>query len=210
MMMMKVADIMTKDVITIRSSATVSMAVKLMRDKKIHTLIVQRRHPQDAYGIITDSDIVNEVIASGKNPKQVRVYEIMTKPCLVLNPDLGVEYAAKLFKNHGIRCAPVIKDELLGIVSIVDILNKSEFLNNPIEDQLQQEIEEKISQARKLCQEFSHDSQACQEAWLLVEELEAEASFYQNKKPEKTALETYLEEHPSAAETLTLENWCSG
>ena len=209
-MMKKVADIMTKDVITIRSSATVSMAVQLMREKKIHTLIVQRRHLRDAYGIITDSDIVNEVIASGKDPKQVRVYEIMTKPCLVLNPDLGVEYAARLFKNHEIRCAPVIKDELLGIVSVVDILNKSEFLNNPIEDQLQQEIEDKTSQARKLCQEFSHDSQACKEAWLLVEELEAEISFHQNKKPEKTALETYLEEYPEAAETLTLENWCSG
>ncbi|MGB5596102.1 MAG: CBS domain-containing protein [Crocosphaera sp.] len=207
---MKVSDIMTKDVITIRSSATVKEAVKLMREKKIHTLIVQRRHPQDAYGIITDSDIVNEVIASGKDPKQVRVYEIMTKPCLVLNPDLGVEYAAKLFKNLGIRCAPVIKDELLGIVSVIDILHKSDFLKNPVEPKLQQQIEQKIAEARAICQEFDYDSQACKEAWLLVEELEAEASFHQNKKPEKTALETYLEEYPEAAETFTLENWCSG
>ncbi len=208
--MMKVADIMTTDVITIRSSATVSIAVKLMREKTIHTLIVERRHPQDAYGMITDSDIINEVVASGKNPKHVRVYEIMTKPCLVLNPDLGVEYAAKLFKNSGIRCAPVIKGELLGIVSIFDILNKSEFLNNPIDEQFQKQIEDKINEARKICQTFSHESQACKEAWLLVEELEAEASFYTNKKPKKTALETYLEEYPEATETLTLDNWCSG
>lgn len=208
--MMKVADIMTKDVITIRSSATVSQAVRLMREKTIHTLIVERRHLQDAYGIITDSDIVNEVVASGKDPKQVRVYEIMTKPCLVLNPDLGVEYAAKFFNHSGIRCAPVIKDKLLGIVSIVDILNKSDFLNNPVETKLQEEIEQKIAEAKKICQDFSHNSQACQEAWLLVEEIEAEASFHQNKKPEKTALETYLEEYPSLAESFALENWCSG
>ncbi|WP_107667573.1 CBS domain-containing protein [Cyanothece sp. BG0011] len=208
--MMKVADIMTKDVITIRSSAKVSVAVQLMREQTIHTLIVERSHPQDAYGIITDSDIVNQVVASGKNPQQVRVYEIMTKPCLVLNPDLGVEYAAKLFKNSDIRCAPVIKGELLGIVSVSDILNKSEFVNNPLEDQLHKQIEEKINEAKKICQKFSHDSKACQEAWLLVEELEAEASFYSNKKPEKTALEAYLEEYPSVGQILTLDNWCSG
>lgn len=209
-MMMKVADIMTKEVITIRSSATIAQAIKLMREQTIHTLIVERRHPQDAYGIMTDSDIVNEVVASGKDPKQVRVYEIMTKPCLVLNPDLGVEYAAKLFKNSGIRCAPVIKDKLLGIVSVIDILNKSDFLQNPIEPQLQQQIEKKIAEARAICQRFSHNSQACQEAWLLVEELEAEASFHRNIKPQKTALEEYLEEYPEAAETFMLENWCSG
>lgn len=207
---MKVADIMTTDVLTIRSSATVSRAVKVMREKAIHTLIVERRHPQDAYGIITDSDIINEVVACGKNPQEVKIYEIMTKPCLVLNPDLGVEYAAKLFKNLGIRCAPVIKGELLGIVSVFDILNKSQFLNHPIEEKFKKEIQEKINEARKICQEFSHNSQACKEAWSLVEELEAEASFYTNKKPKKTALETYLEEYPEAAETLTLENWCSG
>ena len=38
----------------------------------------------------------------------------MTKPCIVVNPDLGVEYVARLFANARIRRAPVIKGELLG------------------------------------------------------------------------------------------------
>lgn len=69
--MLKASDIMTKEVITIRGSATVAEAVKLMREKGLHTLIVQRRHDQDAYGIVTDSDIVYKVAAFGLDPKQV-------------------------------------------------------------------------------------------------------------------------------------------
>jgi CBS domain-containing protein len=107
--MMKAADIMTKDVVTIRGSATVAEAVDLMKKKRLRALIVERRHDQDAYGILSETDIVYNVTAYGRDPKQVRVYEIMTKPCIVVNPDLGVEYVARLFANTGIRRAPVIK-----------------------------------------------------------------------------------------------------
>lgn len=61
----------------------------------------------------------------------MKVYEVMTKPCIVVNPDLGVEYVARLFANSGIRRAPVVKDHLLGIISIGDILKKSDFVEKP-------------------------------------------------------------------------------
>ncbi|MGB7414136.1 MAG: CBS domain-containing protein, partial [Thermosynechococcaceae cyanobacterium] len=120
--MMKVADIMTTDVVKIKNSARVSDAIKLMRRQGIHTLIVDRTHPQDAYGIVTAFDIVAKVTASGRDSRRVRVYEIMTKPCLVLNPELGVEYAAKLLTTAGIHTAPIIQADLLGILSVSDIL----------------------------------------------------------------------------------------
>ncbi len=49
----------------------------------------------------------------------------MTKPCIVINPDLAVEHIVKLFSRAKIRVAPVIKDKLLGIVSLTDILTKT-------------------------------------------------------------------------------------
>ena len=129
--MLRAADIMTTDVATVRSSATVAEAVKLMQARGWHALIVERRHEQDAYGIITEADIVYKVIAFGKDPAKVRVYEIMSKPCIVINPDLGVEYVARLFSNTRIRRAPVIKGKLLGVISITDILRKSDFVEKP-------------------------------------------------------------------------------
>ena len=124
-------DIMTANVVTISGSATVAEAVKLMKDKGLRALIVDRRSDSDPYGIVTETDIVYKVAAFGHDPKQMRVYEIMTKPCVVVNPDLGVEYVARLFANTRIRRAPVVKGKLLGVISISDILNKSDFVEKP-------------------------------------------------------------------------------
>jgi CBS domain-containing protein len=208
--MMTAAEIMTKKVVTIRSSATVAEAVELMKNKDINTLIVDRRHNRDAYGIITETDIVQKVAAYGKNPCKMRVYEIMTKPCIVVNPDLGVEYVARLFTNFGIRCAPVIKDELLGIISFTDILTKGDFVAKSPEAIFEAEIQLAIKNARAICADKGHSDQECKKAWDLVEELEAEAAHQQAKKLEKTALEQYLEEYPEAQESLIYQNWCSG
>jgi CBS domain-containing protein len=95
-----------------------------MRKHQVHALVVERSGPDDAYGLITDEDIVYNIMAEGEDPLAVQVYEVMMKPCVVVNPDLGVEFVAKLFANVGIRCAPVIQEKLLGIISVTDILHK--------------------------------------------------------------------------------------
>ncbi len=198
--MMKAADIMTKDVVTIRGSATVAEAVDLMKKKRLRALIVERRHDQDAYGILSETDIVYNVTAYGRDPKQVRVYEIMTKPCIVVNPDLGVEYVARLFANTGIRRAPVIKGELLGIISVTDILTKSDFVEQPKEVIYKETIQEAIESARAICAEIGHTSPECAAAWDAVEEMQAEAAHQRARKLVKTAIEEYCEENPDAFE----------
>ena len=129
--MMKAEEIMTKEVVTIRGSATVAEAVGLMKERGLRSLVVEPRHETDPYGLVTETDIVYKVAAFGHDPKQMRVYEIMTKPCVVVNPELGVEYVARLFAQTHIRQAPVIKDGLRGIISVSDILRKSDFVEKP-------------------------------------------------------------------------------
>jgi CBS domain-containing protein len=204
--MMKAEDIMTTDVVTIRGSATVAEAVAIMNDLCLRALIVERRHEQDAYGIVTETDIVYKVTAFGKDPATVRVYEIMTKPCIVINPELGVEYVARLFANTRIRRAPVIKDSLMGIISVTDILSKSDFVVNPKSVSLEQEIEKAIVQARAICTEKGPTSKDCAVAWDIVEELQAEASHQRAIRLEKTAFELYCEQNPEAAEARIYES----
>ena len=207
---MKVADIMTKTVITIRGHKTILEAVNLMKEYELYALIVERRHPEDSYGIITETDIIKKVTAYGKDPKKIRVYEVMKKPCIVVNPNLSVEYVARLFADMNIRCAPVIRDELIGIVSATDILVKSDFLETPKEIFFEQEIEKAVTEARRICHEKGHNSAECKIAWDMVEELQAEAAHQRAQRLEKTALEEYLEEYPEASDALDLDNWCSG
>ena len=129
--MMTAQDIMTRDVVTIRGSATIAEAVKLMKEKGLRALIVEPRSDSDPYGIVSETDIIYKVAAFGHDPKEMKVYEIMTKPCVVVNPDLGVEYVARLFANTRIRRAPVVSGKLLGIISVSDILHKSDFIEKP-------------------------------------------------------------------------------
>lgn len=132
--MMKAKEIMTKDVVTVSGSATVADAVKLLKDKGLRALIVEPRYAGDPYGMVTETDVVYKVAAHGHDPKKMYVYEVMTKPCIVVNPDLGAEYVARLFSNTRIRRAPVIQNGLLGIISISDILKKSDFVEKPKSD----------------------------------------------------------------------------
>lgn len=120
--MKRARDIMTTEVVTIKESAWVAEAIEMMRRREVHALIVEPHDADDVYGIISESDIVYRLIAPGLDPKNVSVREIMTKPCIVVNPDLGVEYVARLFAHTAIHKAPVIQDTLLGIVSDRDII----------------------------------------------------------------------------------------
>ncbi|MBF2062876.1 MAG: CBS domain-containing protein [Calothrix sp. C42_A2020_038] len=208
--MLTAADIMTKDVATIRSSATVAEAVRLMKARDWRTLIVDRRHPQDAYGIISHSDIVSKVIAYGKDPSKVRVYEIMTKPCIVVNPDLGVEYIARLFKDHHLSQAPVIQGKLLGIITLSDIIAKSQFVERPRTILLEQELQDAIRKSREVCAKTSPDSEECAAAWDVVDELQSEIAHQEAKRIEKTAFEEFCEEFPEAMRGGELDRWCSG
>jgi CBS domain-containing protein len=204
--MLQAQDIMTADVVTIRGSATVAEAVKKMNDLCLRALIVERRHEQDAYGIVTETDIVYKVTAFGKDPKKMRVYEIMTKPCIVVNPDLGVEYVARLFAQTGIRRAPVIQEDLVGIISVTDILSKGDFVEKPKSILLAERIEEAIQEARNICAEKGATSKECAAAWDVVEELQAEAAHQKAERLEKTAFEVYCEENPEAAEARVYDN----
>lgn len=205
--MLKAAEVMT-EAVTIRGAATVADAVKLMREKGVHALIVNRRHDQDAYGIITETDIVCKVTAYGKDTSKIRVCDIMTKPCIVVNPDLGVEYVARLFANTGIHQAPVIQGDLLGLITIRDILLKGDFVEQPKALVLEQRIQVAIEQARAICAEKGATSSDCAVAWDVVEELQAEAAHQRDDKTfvGKTAFELYCEENPDALEARIYDN----
>lgn len=196
--MLKAADIMTKDVATIRSSATVAEAVKLMRARDWRALIVDRRHEQDAYGIISESDIVYKVIAYGKDPNKTRVYEVMTKPCISINPDLGLEYVARLFAQHHLHRAPVIHGELVGIVSLTDILALSDFIEKPRSLLLEQQLQEEIKKARAVCSEKGSHSEECAAAWEAVNEMQSEIAHQTAEIIDRTAFDDYYDEFPES------------
>ena len=117
---------MTTDVVTIDGTASAADAVALMKEKNVRALIVDRREAGDAYGIVTQRDIAYDVLAQQRDPAEVQVHEIQSKPLVVVNPDLDVKYVARLMANIGLSRAPVIFDgKVQGIVSVSDIVLKA-------------------------------------------------------------------------------------
>jgi len=123
----KAVDVMTKGILAIEGTATVADAVKLMREKKVSSLFVNRRGQEDAWGIVTRKDVVNKVVDPGKDPAEVKVFEIMSKPLITVSPGLALKYCARLFHTAGIRRAPVFDGkDIIGILSNTDIFNAIE------------------------------------------------------------------------------------
>ena len=118
-------EIMTTPVVMIPASATVADAMKMMTEKRLRGLMVEPAGPGDSYGIVTNSDIVYKVAAAGKNPETMKIGEVMTKPCIEVDPDMTVQEVCQIFARNHLHRAPVIKGELLGVITVVDILRET-------------------------------------------------------------------------------------
>jgi len=114
---------MTRGIMTIKKDAAVAEAMKTMVDRRVTSLVVEKDFDSDVYGIITRKDIVNKVIAYGKDLKKTKVSDIMTEPLMTISPDMSIENIARLMAKTDIRRFPVMEgNKIIGMVSNSDIL----------------------------------------------------------------------------------------
>lgn len=167
---MKAADIMTTKVFTINSLATVAEAIAVMQNQKVRSLIVEPGE-DGAYGIITETDIIYQVAAKDLDPEAILVHQIMTKPCIVVNPDLDLKNVARLFAETGITRAPVIQKQLLGMISITDLIMKSNVTQPATTDRLALKVHENLLHSRVAFDSQDQIDRECEAAWDAVEEI---------------------------------------
>lgn len=114
----RVRDIMKTDFVTIDGIATVSVALRKLKANKTSTLVVNKRHDDDEYGLVMAGDIAHHVLAKDKAPERVNVYEIMTKPVVSVHPDMDIRYCSRLFARYGLLRAPVLDGrKVIGTIS---------------------------------------------------------------------------------------------
>lgn len=121
----RVRDVMKVGVDMVDGLTTVAEALRRMKYVDTNTLIVNKRHADDEYGIVLLSDIARQVLAKDRAPERVNVYEIMAKPVISVEPNLDIRYCARLFDKFGLARAPVIENgTVIGIVSYTDMVLK--------------------------------------------------------------------------------------
>jgi len=116
-----VADVMQPPLTTVEQNDHVAAAAYLMKRANATALIVTQAQTGQPIGIITDAD-VSRAVADGKNPNDVRIFELMTANPTVVNATTSIYDAAKLMTSRRFRHLPVTRDAgLVGIVDITDV-----------------------------------------------------------------------------------------
>jgi predicted transcriptional regulator len=120
-------DLMHKGVVSIEGMATAREAVAKMRAENVPSLLVEKRHKDDVWGILVVQDLIAGVIIPGRSPDEVNVYEIMSKPVITVPADMDIRYVARLIYKAGIRRAPVEEmGEIVGIISLSSLVLENE------------------------------------------------------------------------------------
>lgn len=118
---MKIREVMTKPVIRISGDETVEVAARTLAHYNIGVLPICGSDGR-LQGLVTDRDIVTRCIASGRNPGNTKVSQIMTGSVVGIPPDLEAKEAAEIMGRRQIRRLPVLENEkLCGMVSLGDL-----------------------------------------------------------------------------------------
>jgi len=103
--------------------ATVREALDLMREKQVSSIVIDRRDDNDEYGILVVHDIATQIIGEDRSPDRTNVYEIMSKPCLTMNQEMDIKYAARMLARFQLSRALVTSHgKLVGIVTLRDLV----------------------------------------------------------------------------------------
>jgi CBS domain-containing protein len=119
----RVRDVMKREFDIVDGTLTVKEALLAMKYPETRALVVDKRHPDDEYGLVLISDIAKSVLASDRSPERVNLYEIMAKPVLGVPPEMDIRYCARLLERFGVMRAPVLeRGTVIGMVSFHDMV----------------------------------------------------------------------------------------
>ena len=111
---------MTKDVVAVDEKMTALDAARLMTEKGISSLIIEKDHAP--VGIISERDFVKKICLKDMQPSTINVGSIMSKIQTYASPDTPVDVAVQRMVNHKIRRLPVIFDgKVIGIITVTDL-----------------------------------------------------------------------------------------
>lgn len=126
---MKIIDLATVHVVTIRAGASVVEAARLMRENHVGTVVIvgHNRSMLAPVGLITDRDIVVGPIAAGVTDlESLKVEDIANHDLIVAEADQEISDVARVMLTSGVRRVPVVNaaGALVGIVSYDDLMSK--------------------------------------------------------------------------------------
>ncbi len=123
---MPVGELCTRQTVVAPRGTSVQNAAKLMRRYHVGDVIVTDQAKADLkpVGIVTDRDIVLEVLAQGLDPSGISVDDIMNQDFAVAQEQDGLFETMEKMRSKGVRRLPIVSANgvLVGIVTIDDLI----------------------------------------------------------------------------------------
>ena len=124
--MMKLKDIMSRNVIKVHPQESVAVAARLLANHNIGVLPVCNREGE-VCGIVTDRDLVTRCMAANRTAEDTKVQDVMTGRIVSASSNMDASVAAYLMGREQVRRLPVIDNgKLCGMVSIGDLAGREE------------------------------------------------------------------------------------
>ena len=124
---MSIGELCNRDVAFAMRETTIAAAARLMRHYHVGSLVVvdEKAGRRVPVGIITDRDIVVEVVATGLDGGTITVGDIMVHEIVTAPESMGVMETIQLMRVKGVRRLPVVDagGGLAGIVTVDDLLD---------------------------------------------------------------------------------------
>jgi len=127
------------DIWSVGPEASVYEAIELMADKEVGALVVMEG--DSLVGVLSERDYARKVVLQGRSSRDTKIKEIMTSRVVYARPDQSVEDCMALMTDKRIRHLPVMDgDELLGVISIGDLVKAIIEEQQHVIEQLEQYI----------------------------------------------------------------------
>ncbi len=111
---------MVKDIVTLDKDVSVHDAARMMNEHRIGCLVALDNGW--IVGILTERDLLQRVLEAGRNPKETKVSEIMTRNVIVGDPDMQLVEATRLMFENKVKKLPIVEDNrLVGLITLTDI-----------------------------------------------------------------------------------------
>jgi CBS domain-containing protein len=125
---MKVRDLMTTSVASVRSREPLSAAARLMWDCDCGAVPVTEEDSDRIIGMITDRDICIASWSKDRAPSSIPIAEAMSRELFHCTPEQSLSSAEMLMRSRKIRRIPVLDghQRLVGILSLADIVTRSQ------------------------------------------------------------------------------------
>ncbi|MDZ4803089.1 MAG: CBS domain-containing protein [Bryobacteraceae bacterium] len=120
-------DVMTPDPTCVSAEDTVKAAAEIMKAEDVGAVpVVENGGSKRLIGIITDRDIVLNIIAEGRDAGSAKVEEVMSRNPVTCRGDEDVVNALDRMSAHQVRRIPVVdgKGHIVGIISQADVATR--------------------------------------------------------------------------------------